>query len=68
MQPDWIQQVFSARTEARRAVVRRAVRWVEAEIGRDVFVAEVRRRGFTLLEAGGQSIAICNSEPVRRIV
>ena len=65
---DWIDQVFSAKAVERGAVIRRAVPWVEKEIGRVPFVREVRRRGYTLLEAGTQFIVICNQDPVRRIV
>ncbi|MDJ0627803.1 MAG: N-(5'-phosphoribosyl)anthranilate isomerase [Rhodobacter sp.] len=65
---DWIAQVFSAKAVERGAVVRRAVPWVEREIGREAFEREVRRRGYTLLEAGSQFIVICNRGPVRRIV
>ncbi len=64
----WVDQVFSARAVARGAVVRRAVHWVEREIGRDRFIEEVRLRGYCLLEAGGQFIVICNRGPIRRLV
>lgn len=67
--PDaWISHVFSARAVSHGAVVRRAVAWVEHEIGRERFIAEVRHRGFHLYEAGGQFIVICNRGPVRRLV
>ncbi|OYW61320.1 MAG: N-(5'-phosphoribosyl)anthranilate isomerase [Rhodobacterales bacterium 32-66-7] len=56
----WLEGVFSAKAVARGGVVRRAVRDVEREIGRLRFVAEVRRRGFHLVECGGQFIVICN--------
>ena len=58
--PLWAAAVFSARAVDRGGVVRRAVRDVEREIGRAVFVAEVRRRGFHLVECGGQFVVICN--------
>lgn len=61
-------QVFSARAGARGAVVRRAVPWGETEIGRETFLAKVRRRGRTLPEAGSQFVAICNRKPVRQIL
>lgn len=64
----WIEHVFSARAAQTGGVIRRAVPWVEAEIGRARFVREVTRRGFTLLESNGQFIVICHSGPVRRIV
>ncbi len=49
-------------------MIRRQVRDVERYVGRDVFLAEIRRRGFTVLENAGQFIIICNQEPIRRVV
>ncbi|WP_417206323.1 N-(5'-phosphoribosyl)anthranilate isomerase [Antarctobacter sp.] len=67
--PDrWLDQVFSAQAVAKRGVIRRSVVWVEHEIGRDRFIAEVRLRGFHLLEGGGQFIVICCRGPVRKLV
>ena len=57
----WLDEVFSAKSVRRGGIVRRAVRDVEREVGRALFVTEVRRRGFHLLECGGQFIVICNS-------
>jgi len=63
--PDgWITQIFSAQA-AKGGVVRRSVAWVESEIGRDLFEAEVRRRGYRLLMAGSQYVVICNNGPIR---
>ncbi len=64
----WLRHVFSAKAVDKGGVVRRSVRWVDHEIGRDRFTGEVRRRGFHLYEAGGQFIVICNTGPIRRIV
>ena len=64
---DWLDQVFRAKSAARGGVVRRRVADVEREIGRATFELEVRRRGFHLLECGGQYIVVCSSEPVRMI-
>lgn len=57
----WIEIVFAAQAVARGGIVRRSAAWVEREIGRDKFIAEVKRRGFHLVETGGQLIVICNS-------
>ncbi|WP_411232319.1 N-(5'-phosphoribosyl)anthranilate isomerase [Marivita sp. S0852] len=65
--PDyWIEQVFAAKAVAEGGIVRRAVPWVEREIGRDRFLNEVARRGFHLLECAGQFIIICSDSPIRR--
>lgn len=63
--PDgWINQIFAAQA-AKGGVVRRSIVWVEAEIGCDLFEAEVRRRGYHLLIAGTQYVVICNNGPIR---
>lgn len=65
---DWIDALFSARAVEKGGVIRRSTAWVEHEIGRDLFVEQVRSRGFHLLEAGGQFIVICSRGPIRRIL
>jgi hypothetical protein len=57
----WLDIVFQAKAVEKGGVVRRAVRDVEHEVGRDAFLAEVRRRGFHMVECGGQFIVICNT-------
>ena len=64
----WIEGFLSARAVDKGGVIRRSVAWVEHEIGRELFIAEIRRRGFCLLEAGGQFIVICSRGPIRRIL
>ena len=59
--PAWCALVFTAKSAERGGVIRRAVRDVDREIGRDNFLREVRRRGFHLFECGGQYIVICNA-------
>lgn len=63
----WIATIFSAKAVANGGVVRRAVAWVEREVGRERMVAEVRRRGYHMIESGGQFIVICNGGGVRVI-
>ncbi len=57
----WCRRIFAARTVERGGVVRRAVQDMEREIGRNLLEAEVRRRGFHVVECDGQFIIICNS-------
>ncbi|ARU02617.1 hypothetical protein [Yoonia vestfoldensis] len=59
--PSWCARIFDAKSARRGGIVRRAVRDVDREIGRAAFVAEVTRRGFQLIECGGQYIVICNA-------
>ena len=61
----WIEAAFSAKAVASGGIIRRAVRDVEREVGRDAFLREVRRRGFHLIECGGQFIVICNPGQVK---
>ena len=56
----WLEDLFSAKAVGKGGIVRRAVRDVEREVGRTALVAEVRRRGFHLIECGEQFIVICN--------
>lgn len=57
----WLDGIFAAKAVGKGGIVRRAVRDVEREMGRGIFVREVRRRGFHLIECGGQFIVICNT-------
>ncbi|WP_245541136.1 hypothetical protein [Yoonia vestfoldensis] len=59
--PSWCARIFDAKSARKGGIVRRAVRDVDREIGRAAFVEEVGRRGFHLIECGGQYIVICNS-------
>jgi hypothetical protein len=64
--PDlWIAQIFAAKAAGTGGVIRRNRKWVEDEVGRDRFVAEVQRRGFHLLETGDQLIVVCHQGPIR---
>ena len=63
----WLDEIFSAKAATRGGVVRRSVRDVEREVGRARFISEVRRRGFHLVECGGQFIVICNQGQVQII-
>lgn len=56
----WINAVFAAKAAQSGGVVRRSVYWVDREIRRKRFIDEVRRRGFHMVECGGQFVVICN--------
>ena len=64
----WIHQIFLAKSAQNGGVVRRKVADVERKVGRKTFELEVRRRGFHLIEAGGQFIIICTRDPLHLIV
>lgn len=64
----WLRGVFAAQAVNRGGVIRRAVRDVDRIVGRAAFEAEVRRRGFHMVENAGQFVIFCNNEPVRVIL
>lgn len=67
--PDgWIAHLFNSQAAREGSVIRRQVRDVERYVGRDVFLAEMRRRGFPVVENAGQFIIFCNQAPIRRLV
>ena len=57
----WLDQIFAAKAVGRGGIVRRRVEDVERHLGRDRLVREVKRRGFHLVEVGGQYVILCNS-------
>ena len=63
----WLFKMFEAQAAQRNGVIRRAIRDVEARIGRPRLELEVRKRGFHLLECGGQFIIVCDPNPLRVI-
>lgn len=68
LSPDaFLLELFSSRQAREGGVIRRKVRDVERYVGREPFLEEMRRRGFTVLENAGQFIVICNREPIRRL-
>ncbi|RDC73374.1 N-(5'-phosphoribosyl)anthranilate isomerase [Rhodovulum sp. 12E13] len=56
----WLEQIFSAKAAQTGGVVRRKVSDVERHLGRDRLELEVRRRGFHMVEVGGQFVILCN--------
>jgi hypothetical protein len=63
----WLTQIFASRAAAEGGVVRRAAADVERIVGRDRFLSEMRRRGFTVVENAGQIVVFCNRAPLRRL-
>ena len=69
MSPDyWLRQVFSSKAARDGGIVRRSVRDVERILGRDAFAKEMQRRGFSVVENGGQFVIFCNHDEVRIVV
>lgn len=69
LEPDrWISHLFASQAAREGGVVRRKVRDVERFAGRGLFLAEMKRRGFPVVENAGQFVIFCNQEPIRRLV
>ena len=67
--PDaYLLHLFSSHSAREGGVVRRKVRDVDRYLGRDAFFAEMRRRGYPVVENAGQFVIFCNTEPIRRVV
>ncbi|UWQ20538.1 N-(5'-phosphoribosyl)anthranilate isomerase [Jannaschia sp. W003] len=64
----WLAQLFESRAARDGAVIRRKMRDVDRRVGRAPFLAEMRRRGFGVVENAGQYVIFCNREPLRRVV
>ena len=68
LSPDrWIAHIFASQAAREGGVVRRKIRDVERFVGRDVFLIEMRRRGYAVVENAGQFVVFCNHEPLRRV-
>ncbi len=60
----WLQQVFEAKAAQQGGVVRRKLSDVDRTVGREAFIAEIRRRGFHAVENSGQVVVFCNNAPI----
>lgn len=68
LSPDaWLLHLFQSQAACEGGVIRRKVRDVERYVGRDAFLAEMKRRGYPVVENAGQFVIFCNQEPIRRI-
>ena len=61
----YLSDVFGAKAARDGKVIRRSLRDIERYVTRDLFVAEMKRRGYRAVEYAGQLIIFCNQEPVR---
>ncbi len=60
MAQSWLDPIFGADQVFRGGVVRRAITDVDKLCSLGDLLAEVRSRGFHLIETGDQSIVVCN--------
>ncbi len=64
----WLRHLLGAQAALDGGIVRRQIRDVDRYFGSDAFLAEMRRRGFPVVENAGQFVVFCNTEPIRRRV
>ncbi len=64
----FLDDILHSKAARRGEIIRRKVRDVERWVGREAFVAEMRRRGFRVFENAGQFVVFCNAEPLRQVV
>lgn len=60
---DWLCQMFASKSVIEGGVVRRNVRDVERLVGRETFLAVMRKRGYRVVENAGHFVVFCNDEP-----
>ncbi|MFT4148987.1 MAG: N-(5'-phosphoribosyl)anthranilate isomerase [Paracoccaceae bacterium] len=63
----WLIHLFSSQAAREGGVIRRKVRDIDRYVGREAFLAEMRRRGYPVIENAGQFVIFCNREPIRRV-
>ena len=63
----WVSHLFTSQAAREGGVIRRKVRDVERFVGRNLFLEEMKRRGFPVVENAGQFVIFCNREPIRRV-
>jgi hypothetical protein len=61
---EWLRQIFATKTALDGGVIRRKVKDVERLVGRDAFLAAMKKRGFRVVENAGHFVVFCNSEDV----
>lgn len=61
----YLLDLFSSKAARDGAVIRRKSRDIDRFIGRQAFVKELDRRGYTAVENAGQIVIFCNNEAVR---
>lgn len=63
----YLRSLFSSKACARGEIVRRKKRDIEHYAGLDLFLREIERRGFQVIENSGNFVIFCNQEPIRGI-
>jgi hypothetical protein len=61
---EWMRQMLATKTALDGGVIRRKVSDVERLLGRDTFLAAMKKRGFRVVENSGHFVVFCNSDEV----
>lgn len=61
----WLRDLFTSKAVMNGEVIRRKKRDIERFAGMELFMREVRRRGFHVAENAGQLVIFCNQGPIR---
>ena len=63
----WLNDMFASKAVQQGAVIRRKARDVERFVGVDLFLKEIERRGYQVVENSGQFVIFCNRAPIRLV-
>ncbi|MGC1496076.1 MAG: hypothetical protein WA790_09720 [Sulfitobacter sp.] len=63
-----MQDIFAAKQVSQGGIIRRKVRDIEKYAGLDVFLKELKRRGFHAVENSGHLIIFCNQQPIKLVL
>ncbi|WP_104017696.1 aspartate aminotransferase [Roseovarius nitratireducens] len=61
----WLHDLFTSKAVQQGTVIRRKARDIERFAGMDLFLREIDRRGYRVIENSGQIIIFCNRAPIR---
>ena len=61
----WMRDLFACKAVQQGGVIRRKARDMERFVVMDMFLSEIRRRGYQAALNGGQIVIFSNREPVR---
>lgn len=61
---EWMRQMLATKSALDGGVIRRKVSDVERLVGRDAFMASMKKRGFRVVENAGHFVVFCNSDDV----
>lgn len=63
----FLADLFKTKAARQGGIVRRQRRDIERYLGMPPFLAEMRRRGFTVIANSDQIVIFCNRDPLHRL-